>query len=157
MPNVYLQSPSGEVFTTSNPEYHKDCARLTQKAGKEARKEYARKVLREMIIPGQKVYCTLRHVSSSGMQRAIRLHILKKPLLGAPEIQTIDSLVSDAIDCKLHDKGGLKIDGCGMDMGFQLVYLLGMALWPNGTPTPHGTRNGAPDSNGGYALKHEWL
>jgi hypothetical protein len=32
-----------------------------------------------------------------------------------------------------------------------------MALWPNGTDTPHGTRNGEPDTNGGYALKHRWM
>lgn len=38
---VYMQSPNGEVFTTSNPEYHKECTRLTQSKGKEARKEYA--------------------------------------------------------------------------------------------------------------------
>lgn len=44
-----------------------------------------------------------------------------------------------------------------MDMGFHVVYALGSALWPDGTPAPHGTRNGEPDTAGGYALKHEWL
>jgi hypothetical protein len=44
-----------------------------------------------------------------------------------------------------------------MDMGFDLVYSLGSALWPNGTDTPHGTRNGEPDSDGGYALKQSAL
>ena len=53
--------------------------------------------------------------------------------------------------------GGLRVSGCGMDMGFHVVYNLGYALWPDGTPEPHGTRNGAPDSDGGYALKHRWL
>ena len=45
----------------------------------------------------------------------------------------------------------------GMDMGFAVVYDLGLSLWPAGTPAPHGTRNGEPDANGGYALKHSWL
>jgi len=49
------------------------------------------------------------------------------------------------------------VGGCGMDMGFAVVYDLGLSLWPAGTPAPHGTRNGEPDSNGGYALKHSWL
>jgi hypothetical protein len=52
---------------------------------------------------------------------------------------------------------GITIGGCGMDMGFELVYQLGYALWPNGTPAPHGTRNGEPDTNGGYALRQRWL
>ena len=55
------------------------------------------------------------------------------------------------------DRGGLKIPGGGMDMGFSVVYGLGHALWPNGTPKPHGTRNGEPDSEGGYAIGHRWL
>lgn len=56
-----------------------------------------------------------------------------------------------------QDRGGLKVGGCGMDMGFSVVYGLGMALWPNGTPKPHGVRNGEPDSDGGYAIGHRWL
>lgn len=44
--------------------------------------------------------------------------------------------------------------GGGYSKGFQIVYALGSSLWPNGTDKPHGTRNGEPDSNGGYALKH---
>lgn len=54
-----------------------------------------------------------------------------------------------------HD--AIKIGGCGMDMGFALVYELGMKLWPDGTPEPHGQRNGEPDSNGGYALRQRWI
>ena len=54
-------------------------------------------------------------------------------------------------------QGGAIIQGCGMDMGFSLVYELGAYLWPEGTDKPHGTRNGEPDSDGGYALNHRWL
>lgn len=63
-------------------------------------------------------------------------------------------VMGDSIDQK---NGGIKIGGCGMDMGFHLVYHLGRVLWPNGTPEPHGTRNGEPDSDGGYALKQRWI
>lgn len=149
---VYMQTPNGEVFTTDNPEYHKDCARLTQKAGKEARKEYARNVLRGMIKPGQKVFCTLRGASSSGMSRRIGLHIIQ-----GDELRSIDTLAADAIGWKLSGLGGIVVSGCGMDMGFHLVYTLGCALWPKGTETPHGSRNGAPDTSGGYALRSEWI
>jgi len=44
-----------------------------------------------------------------------------------------------------------------IDMGFHVVYNLGRTLWPEGTPEPHGTRNGEPDRDGGYALNHQWL
>jgi hypothetical protein len=149
---TYMQSPSGEVFTTDNPEYHKDCKKLTIKAGKVARKEYARSELRKLITPGQTVYCTLRSVSSSGMSRTISLHIIDNGTL-----RGIDNLAADATDTKRAKRDGLIMGGCGMDMGFALVYSLGYALWPNGTPKPHGVRNGTPDSDGGYALKHSWV
>ena len=32
--------------------------------------------------------------------------------------------------------GGLRVSGCGMDMGFHVVYNLGYVLWPDGTPEP---------------------
>ena len=113
----------------------------------------ARDYLLEMIKPGTFVYTDLRHVSASGMTRWIDVYIVD-----GERIRDITSLVCDAADltyCKR--RYSLKIGGCGMDMGFQVVYLLGCSLWPDGTPEPHGTRNGEPDSNGGYALRHLWL
>jgi hypothetical protein len=46
----------------------------------------------------------------------------------------------------------ISMPGYGYSKSFQLIYNLGSVLWPDGTPEPHGTRNGVPDSNGGYAL-----
>jgi hypothetical protein len=66
-------------------------------------------------------------------------------------------LAARAMNDRIADNGGIIIGGCGMDMGFALVYNLGSTLWPNGTPEPHGTRNREPDSDGGYALKHNWV
>ena len=40
------------------------------------------------------------------------------------------------------------------DMAFDAVYSPGMAMWPQGTAKPHSTRNGEPDTCGGYALNH---
>ena len=110
-----------------------------------------------MIKPGQTIHCVLRRVSASGMARDISLFIIQKG-----ELRNIDSLAADATGHNMAANGpGIKMTGCGMDMGFALVYSLGAALWPNGTKKPHGTRNGAPDSApdsaGGYALKSNWL
>jgi hypothetical protein len=108
--------------------------------------------LREMLTPGQTVYCTLRSVSRSGMRRCISLHVVIDG-----RMRSLDFLASRAMGDRIADHGGIVVSGCGMDMGFHLVYSLGRTVWPNGTPEPHGTRNGVPDSDGGYALKSEWL
>lgn len=152
MSKTYMRSPSGEVFQTMHPEYHKECENLGGGAkGYAARQEYTRNSLRKMIKPGQKVYTILRSVSKSGMSRDISVYIIHKG-----ELRNIDALTGDA--CAIGEgKQGLKMHGCGMDMGFSLVYNLGSALWPKGTPKPHGIRNREPDSAGGYALKHHWL
>jgi hypothetical protein len=71
------------------------------------------------------------------------------------EIQNIDWYVATLLD--LPRKDGVVINGCGTDMGFEMVHLLGQALWPDGTPEPHGMRNGEPDSSGGYALRQSWI
>jgi hypothetical protein len=151
MATTYMRASSGEVFTTENPEWHKDCEKLTAKAGKLARRDYARDTIRAMVKPGQTVHCVLRSVSSSGMSRRISLCIVQ-----GDSLRNIDALAADAAGFKLSDKGGIVATGCGMDMGFHLVYNLGCALWPNGTPEPHGMRNGQPDTAGGYALRQDW-
>jgi len=147
----YMQTPEGRIFTTEFPEYSKDCKVLTIKVGKPALREQCKNDLLEFIKPGQTVYCTLRSVSKSGMKRVISLHVIDNG-----EMCSIDYLASIVTDRKL-EQSGIVANGCGMDMGFDLVYSLGYHLWPNGTPEPHGTRNGVPDSDGGYALKHRWV
>lgn len=126
--------------------------RMTEKQGRiEYRKQIADS-LRKDLTPGQTVYCELRHVSASGMLRRISLFIVENG-----KIRSIDYFAAVVMGDKVSDKGGIAVSGCGMDMGFHLVYTLGQCLWPDGTPEPHGTRNGAPDSAGGYALKSTWL
>jgi hypothetical protein len=109
--------------------------------------------LREILKPGQEIYTQCQHVSKSGMTRWLDLYVMRD---NRPHRITWD--VCAAADFVFCDRRGqLKIEGCGMDMGFQAVYCLGHAIWPDGTPEPHGTRNGEPDTNGGYALTQRWL
>ena len=109
--------------------------------------------LETLLKPGTIVYTSLRHVSASGMTRWIDVYVAD-----GGTVRNITGHVCDAADMNYCTRRhSLKIGGGGMDMGFQVVYLLGLSLWPAGTPEPHGTRNGEPDSNGGYALKHQWL
>jgi hypothetical protein len=54
---------------------------------------------------------------------------------------------------------GLRVSGCGMDMGFDIVYNLGRFLFPKGDGKTVTGRNGdtKPETDGGYLLKQEWL
>ncbi len=113
-------------------------------------REEAKDRLRELLKPGDTVYTILRHRSRSGMSRRISAV--------TADHHDLDWLIERAGIFKSSSRGpGLVLGGCGMDMGFHLVYNLGASLWPNGTPEPHGRRNGEPDSAGGYALKQRWL
>ena len=109
--------------------------------------------LRKMLTPGDVVYTRLNHVSASGMTRWLDLFVIRdnEPL----RLTWSAAAATDHRYCDRRES--LKIEGCGMDMGFSAVYSLGRALWPDGTDTPHGTRNGEPDTDGGYALKQRWL
>jgi len=120
--------------------------------------------LRALLPPGSIVYTTLNHVSRSGMQRAISTYIIIDN-----DIRDISYDVAEVIGNTIHNKGGIKIDGCGMDMGFKIVYQLSYALYPDGfectgpncTSNDHfnGDRDYTPHhhNSGGYALIHRWL
>lgn len=158
---------------------------MSKKSQKAAERAEAIKTLKGMLKPGSTVYCSLKHVSSSGMLRVIDLLIAyrhyenvyppmpedkasypgqtdytakPKRVFKELRIRSIGYLAARAMDSTWDsDRGGIRMGGCGMDMGFAAVYNLGAAMWPKGTPNPHGRRNGEPDSAGGYALKHSWL
>lgn len=126
------------------------------------------KALRAILAPGDTVNCVLRSRSRSGMMRHISL------LVGDSEISHLAAVVLD-MHRDEHD-GGIKIGGCGMDMGFQLVYLLSGDLFPDGFPClgNHNAKGYCPwnghsngdrlyrkgrfhPGGGSYALRHRWL
>ena len=91
-------------------------------------REWAKDALRSTFKPGDTVYTILHHVSSSGMSRRIGVRAIVN---GQP--QYLDGLVAVALDMKRTDSGeGIVTGGCGMDMGFELSYRLGHALYPDG-------------------------
>ena len=126
--------------------------KVTKKQERINAKQDAVNDLLAILSPGDKVYTKLDHVSRSGMMRHISLYISENG-----DIINITHLAANAMGEKRADNGGIKIGGCGMDMGFSLVYSLGATLWPKGTDKPHGRRNGKPDTDGGYALNQQWL
>lgn len=121
-------------------------------------KEIALSRLKKFLKPGATIYHTVKKVSSNGMSRQISFYIVNKG-----KIRTINWELSHILDYKRNpDNGALKVGGCGMDMGFSVVYSTGRKLFPNGFKLPKGKhgRNGDTsgfDKDGGYAFNYEWI
>lgn len=136
----------------------------------QAEREQARETLREMLKPGDTVYTILRHVSSSGMTRSISLVVIDDG-----DVRDWSYLAARAMGDRIDERhDGIKVSGCGMDMGFHLVYGLGRTLFPDGfgcagkdarcPANDHSNDRNGPDyrpdrhhNDGGYALKQRWL
>lgn len=111
--------------------------------------------LRSMVSPGDTVYTVLRHVSQSGMTRGIDVYVLGMEKRGDREVPVpiwitgyVGHAIGDPQPLDYWEKSrGLKIGGCGMDMGFHVVYSLSRVLFPEGHD----------GKDGGYALKHAWI
>ena len=74
------------------------------------------------------VYTDVKHVTRSGMGRSIAAYVIVD---GEPI--NISGLVAKAVGWTLDtDRLAVKVGGCGMDMGFHLVYSLSYVLWPEG-------------------------
>ena len=91
-------------------------------------RENARARLQEMVKPGDTVYTVLRHVSRSGMSRSISV-IIHTPEGPSDMSWAVAKLLGWSFDRR---NDGVKVGGCGMDMGFYLVNRLAETLYPNG-------------------------
>ena len=118
----------------------------------------SREFLLKHLTPGTKVYTMLRHVSRSGMMRIISPFIIidNKPYELSWHIDRI------GLFHRKYPNEGLTVYGCGMDMGFHVVYELGRVLYPEGFKLAKGQygRNrdtSGYDTDGGYALESEWF
>lgn len=116
---------------------------MSKREQKQLDREYAKEhLLTHYVKEGAKVYTILRHVSASGMSRDISLVIAQ-----ADEIIDITYYAAQALgDNPIESKGHrvIRVSGCGMDMGFHLVYNLSSVLF-------HG------QERAGYVLKQGWV
>ena len=109
--------------------------------------------LHQLLQPGSTIWSLHRHSSASGMTHWFDFYTIRDN-----ELFSLTHLICVACDYTHDPKhGALKTTGGGMDMAFNTIYNLGHAMWPDGTPEPHGTRNGQPDTVGGYAFHHRHL
>jgi uncharacterized Zn ribbon protein len=132
-----LDKRSGSVFVTSSPENWKECEQVSKAEGKRLRAEHAKQSLLNILKDGDTVYTILRHVSASGMSRRIDLYTFRdnKPVYLSGYYAMMQG--------EEPPRDGYKVGGCGMDMGFHLVYCLSSKLYGG--------------DRGGYELRHEWL
>jgi hypothetical protein len=133
---------------------------MTLKSEALAKQTEARDQLRAMLPPGSEVKTILRHVSRSGISRSISV------VIGGEDCTY---LVARALGTGTDQRyGGIKRGGCGMDMGFDLVYSLSRALYPSGfdcvgdrcPSNDHSNHPRVPFTHhevGGYARMQRWL
>ena len=134
----------------------------TKKAKAARIREEACARLREILPPGADVYTIMRHRAPSGMSRRFSLVMIDTDHDGKPYIRDISYTVAEACGRRINGDHEITVGGCGMDMGFHLVYTLGRALYPEGFKLPKGKsgRNGDKsgfDTDGGYALNKRSL
>lgn len=131
--------------------------------------------LRQVLNPGDTVYTILNNVSRTGMNRHISLAIGD-----GKNVKNITWLVAHALGESIKNRAGyvqdvgISVSGCGMDMGFELVYNLSRVLFPQGfecagESCPSNDHFNDPKcrrstfkgkmhkGDGGYALNHKWL
>ena len=116
-------------------------------------KQEALEKLKSWIKKGDTLHTTTKHVSRSGMMRHISVKHLKAT--DNPErpvnISNYDYHVARVLDLpEAPNYQGVKVGGCGMDMGFHLVYSLSRALFKD-------EPKGESDRDHGYWINQEWL
>ncbi len=122
-------------------------ATLSKKAQAEQEKERARAFLLSIFAEQERptVWTSLKSVSASGMSRDMKALTVK-------DGQIIDITYYVALACSvgsIRERNGqrvIRVGGCGMDMGFHLVYSLSYCLYQN-----------TDGKDGGYTLRHEWI
>jgi hypothetical protein len=125
-------------------------ATMTKKQQKQEDYDYAKKQLLEYFVKeGDTVYTVLRSVSSSGMSRTMSLKVAREG-----KILDLTYYASVVLGYKLVEVNGsraLRVGGCGMDMGFHVVYSLSRVLFRD-------KYEGQPEAvDAGYSLSQAWL
>jgi hypothetical protein len=121
--------------------------KLTKKTQKEMEIQQAKQELIKILEEGnRKVYTSVVSTSGSGMNRKINVFVATK----SGEIRNINWYI-EKLDLYNRDlkTGALKVSGCGMDMGFSVVYNLSTMLYRN--------EDGSYSHDGAYKLKQQWL
>jgi len=118
------------------------------------------------VKPGDELVTVLRHVSASGMSRDIDVYKFYYDRQNK-RVQWLwlSYLAAKATGFRFNEKKeAVTIGGCGMDMGFHLVYSIGRTLFPKGGALKYSPRETqeqrsgkTKETDGGYLVSHRWL
>lgn len=101
--------------------------------------------LREWVKPGDTIHVINRHTSRSGMLRVLQLVKLETNERGEVQKSWLGYNAALALGWSYDkEREGIRVSGCGMDMGFHVVYELGWKLFGDGWPCS-GERCPSPD------------
>ena len=100
-------------------------------------KDKVKDILRDAFPEGSTAYTLVTKVAPSGMSR----HIMVAGSRKKGHVQNVSWYISELLDWTYKDNTrSVFVGGCGMDMGFHLVYTLSNILYDDG-----------------YAIKQQWL
>lgn len=105
--------------------------------------EEAKKYLMDVLPVGGTCYTQVKSVAKSGMSRKMKFFAVEDG-----EIINVTWRVATVLGDSVQSDGTIRVSGCGMDMGFHMVYNLARTLYRD-------FKTNGGDS--GYALKQRWL
>ncbi|WAA19710.1 hypothetical protein SEA_DALILPOP_83 [Gordonia phage Dalilpop] len=111
--------------------------------------------LREILPPGSTVVTIVKHVTASGMGRTIQPVTVYNG-----EVFNLTGYVARVVGWKVDtDRGGVYVQGCGMDMGFHLVYSLARVIYGHlDTDEIENLMKGTGNTrDAGYLLNHRGI
>jgi hypothetical protein len=119
-------------------------ATLSKKAQKEQERESARAYLLSILNKQNRptLYTNLKSVSSSGMSRDMKVLAVVEG-----EIVDVTYYVGKLDIGTIKERNGqrvIRVGGCGMDMGFHVVYTVSAILY-------------GYEERGAYTIRHEWI
>lgn len=138
---------------------------------RERERREAKKHLAARLRPGTTVYTVTRHVSRSGMMRRMDVYAFAPdPDGGEPSKLYLTYWAAQLLGYSMNDDG-MRVDGCGMDMGFHVVHSLSYAMHGCrihgrhhcGPNAAEASERGYPHSPSltafrtGYSLNHQWI
>lgn len=92
-------------------------------------------LLTDWFPKGSTAHTTVVHVAQSGLSRHIKVYAID-----GDRIINISGYVADYLGWRYTKKEAVFVGGCGMDMGFHLIYTLASKLYGDG-----------------YAIKQDWV
>lgn len=92
---------------------------------------HAREYLLDLLKDNDRIYYKINHVAKSGMSRSISFYVATTDKWDnhRPIIQNITGLMATIKGKRLDSYNGYRVVGCGMDMGFNEINNLSMALY----------------------------